>query len=192
MIKPNKMSEQKEDPKEGQQQTGEQSGAPAAPAPSQQQEPQEVESVTIDVPQRQGQNEQEQPPPAPGFRSTFSKYKAGLLQRPIKYDVISIVFTLLILGGGIFAYVTKESTASLVAGVVCGILLAFGTYFEGSRKNPFPLLLVLLFILGGFAYRYYKTMKFMPSGLFAIITTLMVARNCYLIHLKRQRSTAAS
>ena len=160
-------------------------------AASEAQPNQERESVTIDVTQSNRDQEPPAAPPTSGAVSSFGRLKAGLLKRPIQYDIVSIVFSLLILGGGLFAYITKDSTPSLVAGVVCFILLAFGTYFEGSRKNPYPLLVVLVFLGVMFAYRYSVAWKFMPSGLFALLTAIMVARNCYLIYLKRQQPASS-
>lgn len=151
------------------------------------------ESVTIEV------SSSQQPPPvgeAPvgaRFLSAVDRCKDGLLKRPIQYDIISIIFTLVILGGGIYAYISMESTASLVASFICALLLAVGTYFEGSRKNPYPLLVVLLFIGIMFSYRYYSSGKFMPSGLFTLLTVIMLGRHCYLLWLKRdQESTTIS
>uniref|UniRef100_A0A6G1SHD0 UPF0136 membrane protein CG5532 n=1 Tax=Aceria tosichella TaxID=561515 RepID=A0A6G1SHD0_9ACAR len=179
------------------QQTAEQSGTPKPQEQQQQQQQQpekERESVTIDVSQS-NQNQQEAlspEAPAKGVKSTFSRCKAGLLRRPIQYDIISIIYTLLILGGGIYAYVNKNSTGSLVGSVVCGILLAFATYFEGCRKNPYPLLVLILILTGFFGHRYFMSMKFIPSGLFALLSVIMLARNCYLIYQKRQETAAAS
>lgn len=165
------MSEQKDEPQEQQTQTS---------SPQQEQE-----TVTIDV----GQNQQDQSAEL-GPRSAFDRCKKLITTRPIKYDIFSIVFVLLILGGGIYGYVAKESTASLVSGVVFGILLAFASYFEGARQNPYPLLVILVFLLVMFGYRYSVAWKFMPSGLFTLLTAIMVLRNCYIIHYRRKQTSS--
>jgi uncharacterized membrane protein (UPF0136 family) len=155
---------------------------------SQQQQPQteQQESVTIEVPSQANQNSQA------NNESKFGRLKNILLIRPVQYDIITIIFALVIFAGGVYGYLSKGSTYSLVASTIFAILLGFGAYFEGSRKNPYPLLVVLVFLEAGFAYRYFGNMKFMPSGLFALLTVIMLARNCYIIYVRRQQAAVAS
>lgn len=143
-------------------------------------------TVTIDVatnddPQQVGERT------ASVFNDKMSKYSRGLLERHIRYDPLLIIFAISLLVAGIIAYTTKNSVMSLVFSTIFAILIAVGTYFEGARRNPYPVI-VVLFVLGTYMfYRYFKSLNFMPSGLIALLTTIMFARHCYLIYLRRQQ-----
>lgn len=56
------------------------------------------------------------------------------IHRHMRYDPISIVFSVLILIGGLIGYFTKGSLPSLIAGIIFFILLAIATYIEGALK----------------------------------------------------------
>lgn len=120
-----------------------------------------------------------------------SKYQYGLYKMQTRFDPVSIVFTLLVFIGGIIGYVNKQSSASLIAGTVFALLLAAATYVEGARKNPYPLLVILVALGGMMAYRYSQSGNFMPSGLVAALAILMIARHSYLMYLRRQPVSAS-
>lgn len=160
------------------QQPTETSQEAARPAQQQQQE----DTVRIEV---SGQ----EPKVTSRLLTRVNQYKESLLERPIRYDIISIIFTILILAGGIVGYVTAESTASLVSGVIFAILLAMGTYLEGARRNPYPLLVTLVSLLGLMIWRYTKQYVFMPAGLISLLTIIMIIRHCYLIYLRNRSQT---
>lgn len=52
----------------------------------------------------------------------------------MRFDPVSIVFTISILALGIFGFITKGSTVSLVSSTIFAIFLGAATYFEGTRK----------------------------------------------------------
>ena len=76
--------------------------------------------------------------------------------------------------GGIFGFVKAKSKASLIAGVLSGVLLLV-SYFISS-DNPNNGLLIGLGITSllaiTFAIRLAKTKKFMPSGMLLILTII--------------------
>lgn len=141
------------------------------------------ESVTITTSQDEPQQQQRRAPPL------LSKVNRSLLERHIQYDPLSIIFTILVFAGGVAGYVTKESVVSLVSGTIFALLLAVGTYFEGARKNPYPLLVTLFALGAAMLYRYVQSYNFWPAGLIGLLTLIMFARHCYLIYLKRQSSS---
>lgn len=124
--------------------------------------------------------------PAGGDAGESNSLKYTFLRRHMQFDPLMIVFTILILVGGLIGYFTKGSTASLTAGIIFFILLAVSTYIEGTRKIPWPLILTLLALGIMMFYRYTVSGNFMPSGLVALFTLLMLVRHGYLIYLRRQ------
>lgn len=111
----------------------------------------------------------------------------GIFQRHIKLDPILLIYIVALLVGGIYGYLEKKSTISLVSGVISALLLSIGAYFEGYRRNFYPLIITLAVLAIGFTYRYFVNFKFIPSGLFATLTILMLVRHGYIIYLRRQR-----
>lgn len=86
---------------------------------------------------------------------------------------------------GIIGYVKAQSTPSLIAGLVFGVVLAVGAYLNSPKLFAHPnsyLLLITCIILGAFmGYRFYKSQKFMPAGLIALLSTALVIR--YIVEL---------
>lgn len=86
--------------------------------------------------------------------------------------IIVLLYALLILVGGIFGHQEKGSIASLVSGLVFGILL-LGTALATFKKKIWGEFsaLILIFILDGFfTYRFIKTQSFLPAGLLSLIS----------------------
>lgn len=81
---------------------------------------------------------------------------------------------------GIIGYVKAQSTPSLIAGLVFGVILAVGAYLNSEKLFAHPnsyLLLVTCIILGvAMGYRFYKTQKFMPAGLITLLSAAMAIR----------------
>ena len=104
--------------------------------------------------------------------------------------VTTLIYGLLILVGGAIGHAKSSSLSSLIMGIVFGLLL-FGTSFALFRKKEFGRLasLSLVLILDAFfTYRFALTHKFMPPGLFAIISTLVLFLLAF--QLRRSRSTS--
>lgn len=123
---------------------------------------------------------------AGGNQSSGGGYSLGKFYT--RFDPIAIVFTVLVFAGGVVGYITKQSTSSLVAGTIFAVLLAATTFLEGSRKNPYPLLVVLLSIGLVMGYRYSLNLVFMPSGLVALLAVIVFARHSYLLYLRRNNA----
>ncbi|CAJ2634043.1 protein FATTY ACID EXPORT 5-like [Trifolium pratense] len=93
----------------------------------------------------------------------------------------TIPYGLVLVGGGLFGFIQKGSTASLAGGVGTGLFLILAGYLSlsafGKRKNSYLALAieilcagVLTFIMG---QRYLQTSKIMPAGVIAGLSGLM-------------------
>ncbi len=107
--------------------------------------------------------------------------------------IISL-FGILISMGGIMGYVKAGSTASLVMGSLFGILLLAAAGIMWSKRPSLRLkgayfALVLTFILDAFfSYRYMASMKFMPSGMLSLVSTVLVL--VIVSHIRRSSPSA--
>lgn len=151
------------------------------------------QAVTLEVDISSSTDQQRRQPQAePQVDSTFLKsltrVRDSMLDRPIQYDILSIIFSILILLGGLIGYFTKGSVPSLISGIVFFVLLAIGTYLEGARKFAYPLIVTLIALGAMMLWRYTQTYNFLPAGLFALLTFIMLLRHCYIVYLRRQNS----
>ena len=88
------------------------------------------------------------------------------------------IYALLLAVGGVIGYVKAGSRPSLIAGSISALaaLLALGLSI-GNNRLGIPLGLILsiaLFVLFGYRYAV-KTRKFMPSGLLAVASLVVLA-----------------
>jgi len=92
-------------------------------------------------------------------------------------DYIGFAYAATVAVGGVIGYLKAGSVPSLGAGVAFGAILAFGAYQVTTDCKKIYLSLGTSVVLGGLmSYRYYTTQKFMPAGLIAIISFVMVAK----------------
>jgi uncharacterized membrane protein (UPF0136 family) len=88
------------------------------------------------------------------------------------------IYALLLAVGGVIGYVKAGSRPSLIAGSISALaaLLALGLSLGNNRLGvPLGLILaVALFVLFGYRYAV-KTRKFMPSGLLAVASLVVLA-----------------
>lgn len=103
--------------------------------------------------------------------------------------LITLIYGLLLLVGGLMGRLKAASTASLVTGVGFGLLaivLSIGIFKRSLFSAYFAL--ILTFLLDAFfTYRLLLTMKFMPSGLMAIISTIVLIAQALLIKKSVQK-----
>lgn len=85
----------------------------------------------------------------------------------IAYGIIAIV-------GGIIGYTQARSTASLISGIISGLLLIFGAvlYLQGQAWGFTLALIVTAILVVVFTIRFVKTRKFMPAGLMLTLGVL--------------------
>jgi uncharacterized membrane protein (UPF0136 family) len=88
------------------------------------------------------------------------------------------IYALLLAIGGVIGYVKAGSRPSLIAGSISALaaLLALGLSVGNNRLGvPLGLILsIVLFVLFGYRYAV-KTRKFMPSGLLAVASLVVLA-----------------
>ena len=85
---------------------------------------------------------------------------------------VFVIYGVLMLLGGIFGFVKAGSKASLIVGIISGILIFAGVALLGSAYTAGRAILTFTsFILSGvFGIRLFKTRKFMPSGMLLILS----------------------
>ncbi len=81
--------------------------------------------------------------------------------------VAIISYGVLAIGGGIMGYVKSQSQASLISGIVSGVLLliAGGVQLAGQDWGKFLGIAIAAALVMLFIIRLVKTKKFMPAGL---------------------------
>lgn len=91
--------------------------------------------------------------------------------------VTAVGYGILAVAGGILGYVKAESRTSLVSGLVSGSLLVIaGIAHQQNLSWGLPLaVMVTVGLIGVFTVRYFKTRKFMPSGLMVLAGLLAIA-----------------
>jgi len=93
------------------------------------------------------------------------------------FDLISVAFASTVALGGVMGYVKAKSTYSLIAGLAFGGILGFGAYQTSVNPRNYYLTLGTSAVLGAFmGYRAFNSGKFMPAGLVATLSLLMVLR----------------
>jgi uncharacterized membrane protein (UPF0136 family) len=97
---------------------------------------------------------------------------------PLVGEITLGLYALLLVVGGLIGYFKAGSRASLIAGMSSAIVALLALWLW-SRNSPSGVwiglvLSIVLFLL--FAYRYaVKTRKFMPSGLLAVVSLMVLA-----------------
>lgn len=76
--------------------------------------------------------------PQQGYGSMLTRQQSNLsctlLRRHMRFDPLSILFAILVLAGGLYAYFARDSIPSLIYGTIFAVLLGISTYIEGVRK----------------------------------------------------------
>ena len=113
---------------------------------------------------------------SPPTGSTENMPEASPLVAPITLGIYAVLLGI----GGLIGYLKAGSKASLIAGSVSALVALAALALSLADKNrnmgiaPGLILSISLFIL--FAYRYAaKTRKFMPSGLLAVVSLIVLA-----------------
>jgi uncharacterized membrane protein (UPF0136 family) len=116
--------------------------------------------------------------PTSTVRQTFILQEIFHMMSPIVGQVTLAIYALLLAVGGVIGYVKAGSRPSLIAGAISALaaLLALGLSIGNNRLGvPLGLILsIALFVLFGYRYAA-KTRKFMPSGLLAVASLVVLA-----------------
>ncbi|MBS0615550.1 MAG: TMEM14 family protein [Verrucomicrobia bacterium] len=86
--------------------------------------------------------------------------------------VVVLLYAIIILVGGFIGHIKSGSTASLIAGLSCGILLlgSWWAMVQDFRWGWGGAMAVSLILLIFFTLRYFKTHSFMPPGFLALLS----------------------
>lgn len=85
-----------------------------------------------------------------------------------------LVYSALMLIGGLWGYIGKRSAISLIAGVGSAVVL-FGIAFLAQQKPKTAAavgIVAALMLTGNFLSRFIKAQQFLPNGLFGIVSIL--------------------
>ena len=94
----------------------------------------------------------------------------------LKMFYLVLIYGVLILAGGVMGHSQAGSQASLVMGLIFGVLLLLGAFGIHQRKKwglPLALLTTLVLDLF-FTYRFLLTKKFTPPGLLGLISLIVL------------------
>jgi uncharacterized membrane protein (UPF0136 family) len=100
------------------------------------------------------------------------------------------VYGLIILIGGFIGHMKAASTASLVMGVIFGLLLLLSSVavFRGKAIGEYAALLLTFLLDAFFTYRFLTTRQFMPSGLLCLLSLLVLFLLAFILK-NRQKKT---
>ena len=87
---------------------------------------------------------------------------------------VFVIYGALMLAGGIFGFVKAGSKASLILGIISGVLIFAGVALLGPAHTTGRAILAFTsFILSGvFGIRLFKTRKFVPSGMLLVLSLI--------------------
>ncbi|CUU37116.1 MAG: TMEM14 family protein [Armatimonadetes bacterium] len=90
------------------------------------------------------------------------------------YQIILLIYLLVVAGGGVMGYVSAQSIASLIAGLASGVLLAIALWLSFSNpKLGFGMAAIVALALAVFfTMRFLNTGKWMPGGISMILSGL--------------------
>jgi len=88
--------------------------------------------------------------------------------------IAAIAYGIIALIGGITGYIQARSIASLISGIISGLLLLAGAvfYLQGQAWGFTLALIVTAILVIVFTIRFVKTRKFMPAGLMLTLGVL--------------------
>ncbi|MCP9496157.1 MAG: hypothetical protein MSG64_17040 [Pyrinomonadaceae bacterium MAG19_C2-C3] len=90
-------------------------------------------------------------------------------------SMVILIYGILTLAGGVFAYISVKSVPSIVAGGASGLILIFAGYLmmRGSYTAGWWIALVVtLALLARFGATAFSNFKFMPGGLMIILSII--------------------
>nr|XP_020470978.1 transmembrane protein 14C-like isoform X2 [Monopterus albus]XP_020470979.1 transmembrane protein 14C-like isoform X2 [Monopterus albus] len=104
-------------------------------------------------------------------------------------DWVGYGYAALIASGGVVGYVKAGSVPSLAAGLLFGGLAGFGAYqVSNDPNNVWVSLATSAALTGIMGKRFYGSRKFIPAGLIAGTSLLMVAKLSLALLQKPQES----
>ena len=91
------------------------------------------------------------------------------------------VYGVLLIVGGAMGYVKAKSLPSLIAGVVCGLIIIIVGLNYASYDAPYVALLVALVLIVLMGRRYIRTRKAMPALLIVVLSVIVAVVQVYIL-----------
>ncbi|XP_030839045.1 transmembrane protein 14C-like [Strongylocentrotus purpuratus] len=92
-------------------------------------------------------------------------------------DILGFGYAALIAIGGAMGYLKAGSTMSLASGLLFGAMAGYGASLTSKNPNDFFVIFGTSVVLTGvMGYRFSNSGKFMPAGLVAALSLLMMLR----------------
>lgn len=103
---------------------------------------------------------------------------------------VIFIYGLLLLVGGLIGHLKANSLPSLIMGTTFAILAIASAYaiFKGYISGTISALVISLILSLFFFYRLIATQRFMPSGLMAVISVMVLAYLIYTLKKTQKRS----
>ncbi|XP_003215488.1 transmembrane protein 14A [Anolis carolinensis] len=97
-------------------------------------------------------------------------------------DWVGFGYAAIVALGGAVGYIRKGSKISLIAGVIFGLMAAYGAYWVTHDPKDVKMSLFTAFLLTVImGVRFKRTKKLMPAGIVATLSLLMVLRLVLLL-----------
>ncbi|KAI1712814.1 transmembrane protein 14C domain-containing protein [Ditylenchus destructor] len=97
-------------------------------------------------------------------------------------DAFGLVYAGLVAAGGLIGYLKAGSIPSLVAGVASGVVAGVASFYS----NFYVLIGVGIVLSGLMGFRFLKSGKFMPAGLIAALSLLIIVR-CVIYFIAKNK-----
>lgn len=92
----------------------------------------------------------------------------------LRAAAVPLLYSLVVLVGGVVGYLQAQSMISLIAAFVFGLPLIGASFavWRGLKSGYYTALGLTVILTIFFHYRFVETQKFMPSGMMAMISIL--------------------
>jgi uncharacterized membrane protein (UPF0136 family) len=91
------------------------------------------------------------------------------------------VYGVLLIVGGAMGYVKAKSVPSLLAGVICGLIIIITALNYTAHDAPYVALLVALVLIVLMGRRYFITRKAMPALLIVVLSVIVAVVQVYIL-----------
>ncbi|MBS3905249.1 MAG: TMEM14 family protein [Simkania sp.] len=106
---------------------------------------------------------------------------------------VTILLAVMVCLGGVIGYVKAGSPASIISGLIFGVLLLTGGIGTLLCKKSFAILalMTVLILDGFFTYRFFLSFSFMPAGLMALLSLVTLIIQVYGLRASTGRRHAS-